>query len=101
MYVDERESRFRSEIIEFLEEKGYTIEKTEPRSRQEIIDQNLPIKVDLDNRTYAMMGNTTCAAAACSGRALSTRAEFYEDFKKAQNLKIYSELSLAKTNDRS
>ena len=101
MYVDERESRFRSEIIEFLEEKGYTIEKTEPRSRQEIIDQNLPIKVDLDIRTYAMMGNATCAAAACSGRALSTRAELYEDFKKAQNLKIYSELSLAKTNDRS
>jgi len=54
MYVDERDSLFREEIISFLEEKGYVISKTELRSRQEIIDYSLftfvcPVKSPVQN----------------------------------------------------
>ena len=38
MFIDEKESMFREDIIQLLEEKGYKISKTEPRSRQEIIE---------------------------------------------------------------
>ena len=77
MYVDERDSLFREEIILFLEEKGYEISKTESRSRKEIIDYYLPIKVNEEEKTYEMMGNVTCAAAVRSKGLLHTREEFF------------------------
>ena len=80
MYVDERDSLFREEIIRFLEEKGYVISKTESRSRQEIIDYYLPIEVDHDNETYSMMGNVTAAAAARQKGVLSTGEDIYSFF---------------------
>ena len=80
MYVDERDSLFREEIILFLEEKGYVISKTESRSRKEIIDYYLPIKVNEEEKTYEMMGNVTCAAADRSKGLLHTREEFFADF---------------------
>ncbi len=80
MYVDERDSLFREEIISFLEEKGYVISKTESRSRQEIIDYYLPIEVDHDNKTYSMMGNITAASAARQKRVLSTGEDLYSFF---------------------
>ena len=80
MYVDERDSLFREEIIRLLEEKGYVISKTESRSRQEIIDYYLPIKVDHENKTYSMMGNVTAAAAARQKGVLSTGEDLYSFF---------------------
>ena len=80
MYVDERDSLFREEIIRFLEEKGYVISKTESRSRQEIIDYYLPIEVDHDNKAYSMMGNVTAAAAARQKGVLSTGEDLYSFF---------------------
>lgn len=80
MYVDERDSLFREEIIRFLEEKGYEISKTESRSRQEIIDYYLPIAVDHENKTYSMMGSVTAAAAARQKGVLSTGEDLYSFF---------------------
>ena len=77
MIVDERKPEFRREMIDFLEQKGYRIEKEESRSKEEIIKAVLPIVVNPETKEYRMMGNVTCAAAAVSKGNLFSREEFY------------------------
>ena len=67
-YIDVRYKGGRAKIIEMLEKDGFVISKEAVRTKQEIIDAVLPLKIDMKDKTYDMMGNTTCAAAACSGR---------------------------------
>ncbi len=82
--VKEKESMFREEIVEFLEEQGYMLDETESRSRQEIIDYFLPIMINIKKKVYAMMGNVTCAAAASSTGEVHTRKEFFAAFGQAE-----------------
>lgn len=82
--VKEKESIFREDIIEFLEARGYILDKNEPRSRQEIIDYFLPIIIYPAEKTFAMIGNVTCAAAVSSTGRLSTRQEFFADFGQSK-----------------
>ena len=85
MHMDERRCfikdgscKSRLEIIEYLEERGYTIDAQETRSREEIIDYFLPIGVDKISRTYWMMGNVTCAAPASASGMLINKETFFE-----------------------
>ena len=53
----------------------------QPRSRQIIIDDFLPIMVNQFEKTYRMMGNVTCAAAVAGsskGRCFISMEEAYE-----------------------
>ena len=81
MLIKESDSKKRADFIDFLEKNGYVIDETEPRSRQIIIDDFLPIKVNTADKTYSMMGNVTCAAAVASsskGRCFVSMEEAYE-----------------------
>ena len=63
---------------------GYILDKNEPRSRQEIIDYFLQIIIYPAEKTFAMIGNVTCAAAVSSIGRLSTRQEFFADFGQSK-----------------
>ena len=81
MLIKESDSKKRADFIDFLEKNGYVIDETEPHSRQIIIDDFLPIKVNSDDKTYSMMGNVTCAAAVAGsskGRCFISMEEAYE-----------------------
>lgn len=82
--VNEKESMFREEIVEFLEAQGYMRDENDTRSRQEIIEYFLPITINIEEKTYAMMGNVTCASAASSKGKLRTRKEFFAAFGQAE-----------------
>jgi len=77
-YVGEKDSSYREEIIEFLEEKGFGMDPDEFRGRAAIIAGVLPITIDFAKKAYRMMGNVMSAAAAASSESLRTREEFYK-----------------------
>lgn len=81
MLIKESDSKKRTDFIVFLEKNGYVIDETEPRSRQIIADDFLPIMVNQFEKTYRMMGNVTCAAAVAGsskGRCFISMEEAYE-----------------------
>ena len=81
MLIKESDSKKRADFIDFLEKNGYVIDETEPRSRQIIIDDFLPIMVNQFEKTYRMMGNVTCAATVAGsskGRCFISMEEAYE-----------------------
>ncbi len=81
MLIKEYDSKKRADFIDFLEKNGYVLDETEPRSRQIIADDFLPIKVNSADKTYSMMGNVTCAATVASsskGRCFINMEEAYE-----------------------
>ncbi len=80
VYVDEREKKNREEFIEFLELKGYNLDKDEKRSKETIVEGILPIDVDPVNKEYRMMGNITCAACAAQQKRLISREEFLKRY---------------------
>ena len=68
----------RREIIGYLIGEEYTLDPSENRSRDEIIESFLPLYVDKTSKTYWMMGNITCAAAASSSGKMINMEKFYE-----------------------
>ena len=79
-YIDVRYKGGRAKIIEILEKDGFVISDNAVRTKQEIIEAVLPLKVDMKEKTYDMMGNTTCAAAARSGGLMGANY-FYRYYK--------------------
>jgi len=76
--IKEKDSARRKELIEFLKGKGYRLAEDENRGEQEITDSFLPIIVKAYDKTYSMMGNVTCAAAAAASGCFISVEEFYE-----------------------
>ena len=70
-----------------LETDGFVINDNAVRTKQEIIEAVLPLKVDMKEKTYDMMGNTTCAAAACSGGLMGANYfyRYYKDSAEHKN----------------
>ena len=64
MIIGEKDSVERDSFIKTLERMGFRKDIDDPRGRQVIIDDGLPITVNITDKTYGMMGNVTCAAAA-------------------------------------
>ena len=84
--VHAKEVRDRQEIVLFLEKHGYELDKAEQRSKEEIIGYFLPIIVNLTEKTFKMMGNVTCAAAASSKGCIMDKDEFYKIFLKVNDI---------------
>ncbi len=76
--IDERKGKDRKEVIKFLEDMGYALDQNESRSQKEILDSPLPIYVDKKSKSFWMMGNVTCAAAAVSSNKMIHKMSFYE-----------------------
>ena len=86
MNVDVREKEKRLELINFLEQEGFTCVDNGIRNREWVIESVLPIIVDFDKKTYDRIGNVTCAAALASGVSargehIPTLDEFYERYR--------------------
>ncbi len=70
MNVDVREKEKRLELINFLEQEGFTCVDNGIRNREWVIESVLPIVVDFDKKTYDRIGNVTCAAALASAKGI-------------------------------
>ena len=81
-FVDARDREKRAGIIDMLEKDGFVISNDAVRTRQEIIDAVLPLVVDIPGKSYDMMGNVTCAAAAVSCGALMDADDFCRYYKE-------------------
>ena len=79
-FVREKGKEERQKLIGFLENNGYELDQYEPRSKNEICDDFLPIVINPLEKKYRMMGNVTCAAAAVSSGKMITAQEFYDLF---------------------
>ncbi len=76
-YVRTHSRKERSSMIEVLEKNGYSTEQDYRNlTKQDILESKLPFRVDATSKTYGLMGNVTCAAAAASSNALTE----YNDF---------------------
>ncbi len=69
-----------------LIESGYTLGDKQDNERY--FSTDLPVWVDLENGTYGVMGNVTCAAAAASQDQLISYKDFIKIFDEYQ-LKIH------------
>ena len=75
--VDVRGKKDRYSFIVFLEKNGFKCADSASASRESTIDSRFPITVDIGRKKYDHMGNTTCAAAAVSSKAVIPAEEFY------------------------
>ena len=76
-FIDIRDKDERAGFIDMLEKEGFVIDKNAVRTKQEIIDSVLPLVVNLSKKSYDMIGNATCAAAAVSCGALMGAEDFW------------------------
>lgn len=76
MYVRAKGREERQELITFLEDKGYQLDPAECRTKEQVLDDILPIDINPDEQKYRMIGNVTCAAAAVSSGKMMTTEEF-------------------------
>ena len=80
MFVGAKGREERQKLIIFLEDNGFRLDADECRSKEEILDDFLPIIVNVEEKNYRMIGNVTCAAAAVQGGGVKTAEEFYKQF---------------------
>ncbi len=81
MYVDERDPVYRKEIIEFLENKGYSPKHIDGEFREGVINSIFPIIVNPLDKDYSILNSVMCAAAAASSKCLKTKEELYQYFE--------------------
>ena len=67
----------RKKLIETLEVDGYKLDNEFSLTRQDVLESNLPVVVDSENKVYSRMGNVTCAAAAAQSGKVVELSEFY------------------------
>ena len=81
MFVREKDSDARRELLDYLEDQEYVKDETDPRTKEEMVESVLPLVIDKAGKKYSMMGNITCAAAAVSsGVPMLSKAEFFAEF---------------------
>ena len=64
-YVRVSDIEARNDLIEILENKGFTIEEN-GNTRQEMLKSTFPIMVNITDKEYGVLHTITCAAAASS-----------------------------------
>lgn len=67
----------RQRIINALESRSFTAENGD---KQQILESQLPLKIDMEDKTYGTMGNVTCAAAVASSGRLMAAEAFYAQY---------------------
>lgn len=85
MFVKVKGIKKRKEILDFLESNGYILDNEWACGRDDIINERFPISINMNKKTYRMMGNTTTAAAAASSGSLIEVEEFYKRFERINN----------------
>ncbi len=80
IYVRTNDQKSRERLIEFIEKEGFSISEEFADTKQGILQSPYPIKVDFRQKTYGVIHNTTCAAAAVAGGAVVGVEEFYERY---------------------
>ena len=75
--VDVRGKKERHSFIVFLEKNGFKCDDSDAINRESTIDSRFPITVDIGCKRYGHMGNTTCAAAAVTSKALISAEDFF------------------------
>ena len=76
-YVDVRDKKERHSFIVFLEKNGFKCDVSATVSRESTLASRFPIEVDIGHKKYGRIGNTTCAAAAVTSKAVIPAEEFY------------------------
>ena len=76
-FVQTNDPTTKLRVIADLELRGFTAENGD---MQQILESRFPLKIDMVERTYGSMGNTTCAAAAASSGCLLTVEAFYRQY---------------------
>ena len=76
-YVDVRGEKERHSFIIFLEKNGFKCDVSATTSRESTIDSRFPIIVDIGLKKYGHIGNTTCAAAAATSKAIIPAEDFF------------------------
>ena len=80
--IDCRDSQRRRELIEFLEDKGYSVVIDKITNRELLIESKFPILINSGDKTITMYHTVTCAAAAASSGSLISVEKFYNTFKE-------------------
>lgn len=75
-YVDVRDKNERLSFILFLAKNGFRCDDSEAINRESTIDSRFPIEVDIGHKKYGHIGNTTCAAAAATSKAIMSVEDF-------------------------
>ena len=69
-YVRVSDIEARNDLIEMLENKGYTMDENDGDTRQEILGSTFPIMVNITDKEYGVLHTITSAAAASSSGKL-------------------------------
>lgn len=77
MFVRTSNKEERIALIEFLESEGYQCTCNGVDVREDVIATNLPLRINIIDKTIYHMGNVTCAAAAAGTGILRTADDFY------------------------
>ena len=77
-----RINKQQKEVNQLLEKEGFTLNDEFGDTKQSILELAYPIKVNFGQKTYGVIHNTTCAAAAVSSGAVIGEEEFYERYMR-------------------
>lgn len=80
-YVKPSSKEKRIKLVEYLEFKGFKCREDTITDKQSTIESPYPVIVDITNKVYGHLHNTTCAAAAATQKKLITVEEFYAKYK--------------------
>ena len=75
-YVDVKGRKARTRFVVFLEKNGFKCDVSKTTSRESTIDSRFPVTVDIGRKKYGHMGNTICAAAAATSKAIMSVEDF-------------------------
>ena len=81
-YVRPYTKEDRIKFIEFLESKGFMCIEDNGHCRASIVESELPLMIDINEKTISCMGNVTCAAAAASQKIIMGPELFYKLYSK-------------------
>ena len=85
IHIDVKGADARSLLVDELEKEGFVYSREEIRSKREVIEGKFPITVVMKDRSFFMMGNVMCAAAAASAGALVSVDEFWSFYKESKH----------------
>ena len=79
VYTADKESR--RDLVEYLEMHGYECEVDNITNRDKVLNNRLPVVVNVIDRKYSILHNVVCAAASIASNMLISEEEFYVLYK--------------------
>ena len=81
IYVCPTSASERLRLIECLESNGFVFGDDSRRGRKEAHASQYPLSINLAERRYSALRNTTCSACAAASRIVVTEKEFYRFYE--------------------